>query len=288
MNAFATSRARMLLLAALVIGANGIAAQSRVVIPSEVEVARDRMSFADLLPASAPETLRARGTTIDLGRAPHAGTTRRIARREVLTAIAGEPGMASLMDVPPAILVRRLARSISVDEVREAIRRSIATGQAGAASELLGEITLLSAPLATEPGELTLEVSDAACDGATSRSNFRLRAANDTDFMPFLASVEGCAASALFARPAQVGPAEAAKHRLDRSLARNRRAPRGEILAAPGKPARLVTEGAGFRVSTPVVPLERGASGERIRVRLPDSRRVLFAIVVGPGLLRAE
>jgi len=57
------------------------------------------------------------------------------------------------------------------------------------------------------------------------------------------------------------------------------------LMVNEGKPAVLVMEGPAFRMTMPVVALENGALGQQIRVRNPDSRRIITAEVVGPGQL---
>lgn len=53
-----------------------------------------------------------------------------------------------------------------------------------------------------------------------------------------------------------------------------------------GKPAVMVAEGPSFRMTIPVIPLENGMLGQQVRVRNPDSQRVVAAQVVGPGRLQ--
>jgi len=57
------------------------------------------------------------------------------------------------------------------------------------------------------------------------------------------------------------------------------------LMVNQGKPAVLVMEGPSFRMTIPVVPLENGVLGQRVRVRNLDSRRIVAAEVVGPGRL---
>ncbi|MGO9271867.1 MAG: flagellar basal body P-ring formation chaperone FlgA [Terriglobia bacterium] len=52
-----------------------------------------------------------------------------------------------------------------------------------------------------------------------------------------------------------------------------------------GKRAVMVAEGSSFRMTIPVIPLENGVLGQQVRVRNPDSQRVVAAKVVGPGRL---
>jgi flagella basal body P-ring formation protein FlgA len=60
------------------------------------------------------------------------------------------------------------------------------------------------------------------------------------------------------------------------------------VLVMAGKPAKLVVETATLRMTALVTPLQSGVKGQIIRVRNPDTQRVLEAEVVGVGLLQAE
>jgi hypothetical protein len=62
---------------------------------------------------------------------------------------------------------------------------------------------------------------------------------------------------------------------------------RGRSLALAGKPANLMVEGDGFRISLPVVCLERGRLGQTIRAVDSSSHRVFWAEVVGVDRLLA-
>jgi hypothetical protein len=59
-------------------------------------------------------------------------------------------------------------------------------------------------------------------------------------------------------------------------------------LAKPGRPATLVMVGHNSRITTTVIPLERGKKGQWIRVRDAASHRVMVAEVVSEGMLRTS
>jgi Chaperone for flagella basal body P-ring formation len=59
-------------------------------------------------------------------------------------------------------------------------------------------------------------------------------------------------------------------------------------LTTRGKPATLILEDRGMRISVPVVCLEPGVLNQRIRVFDKQSRHVFLAEIVGAGLLRAS
>ncbi len=53
-----------------------------------------------------------------------------------------------------------------------------------------------------------------------------------------------------------------------------------------GAHATLVLEGSQSRIKIPVVALESGMAGTKIRIATPDRRNFYRAIVVGPDLLK--
>jgi hypothetical protein len=61
---------------------------------------------------------------------------------------------------------------------------------------------------------------------------------------------------------------------------------RGEWLVRAGSAATLVLEGQDLRISSPVICLENGRRGQRVRVMSPDHRRVGAAEVIEHGLVK--
>jgi flagella basal body P-ring formation protein FlgA len=59
------------------------------------------------------------------------------------------------------------------------------------------------------------------------------------------------------------------------------------ILVQPGKPTTLRLLSGSMRMLLEVIPLERGVLGQKIRVRLPATGKVLQGQVVGAGRLEA-
>ncbi|HEY1799383.1 MAG TPA: flagella basal body P-ring formation protein FlgA [Terriglobales bacterium] len=59
------------------------------------------------------------------------------------------------------------------------------------------------------------------------------------------------------------------------------------VLVEPGKPAVLVLQGQGMRITLPVTCLERGSLDQQVSVRDPMTRKIVQAKVVGPGQLQS-
>jgi len=61
----------------------------------------------------------------------------------------------------------------------------------------------------------------------------------------------------------------------------------GNLLVRRGQAAMLLWDQNGIRLTVPTVCLESGAPGKQIRTRIIPSGRVVRAIVVSAGMLRA-
>ena len=68
----------------------------------------------------------------------------------------------------------------------------------------------------------------------------------------------------------------------------SRPAPKPEILVAAGKRARLVLHSGFIQMTADVLPLEQGALGQQIRVRMPDTGKVWKAQVDGQSHLESR
>lgn len=87
-------------------------------------------------------------------------------------------------------------------------------------------------------------------------------------------------------------------HPVDRALAPHSRdnapstiltsAPSIPPIVRPGRPAALLCEQNGLRISMRVVPLKRAAMGETVKVLDPESHRKFLAQVVGVDFLRSD
>jgi flagella basal body P-ring formation protein FlgA len=60
------------------------------------------------------------------------------------------------------------------------------------------------------------------------------------------------------------------------------------LLVEPGRLATLTVAGPGFSVSTAVIPMDAGISGQTVRVKTKENGRILKAVVVDRDLLKGE
>ena len=190
------------------------------------------------------------------------------------------------LDAPPGGVARRQIRALTRAELHEAIRdgfrrRGLFEFQVLAESDLQ-----VMNPVFVTGEDPRLEVTSMACDSTGSRTWFRMRAAAEPGLLPFYVSAAGClGGSAWLSRGQQTNSVLGTSQGNGRPLAKVRDAPR-PVLVGPGQVAQLRIEGAGYRISRRVVPLEKGVLGQWVRVRCLDSRRVVKAQVGGSSLVQ--
>ena len=133
--------------------------------------------------------------------------------------------------------------------------------------------------LAARKPEVELQVSDVAWDTRQQAAQFRLRCRQRSGCVDFLVHI---ALPPPVAEDWQKRLGPPASSHLSAGLNVS-----GPLLAQRGKPATLVLEGGGMRISLPVICTEPGGLNQRIRVIDGHSHRVFYADVVGESLLRA-
>ncbi len=270
-----------------------------IALLSEVNVKTSAVQLSDLLPPDAPASLRAAGATISLGSAPVAGSVRRMSREEIEHALLDRPQILAGISVPAGVTVRRAHRQLSSAEVAAAI--SAVLGRQNAVDP--AKLNLQLSPLVTsdDPG---LEVTGVEFDAFHQLTRFRLWTAKEPENLPFyvtipgrqmgfktmpqsLAGTEAGAAARLETQPAASAHSEPVQP-VTYAGGFNSAAKRPEMIVKAGIATRLVIEGADYRLTSTVIPLQAGALGQEIRVRDPLTHKILNAQVAGPGLLKGS
>jgi flagellar basal body P-ring formation chaperone FlgA len=256
----------------------------RIELLREVRVTGASVFLSDLLPADAGASLQTRAGQISLGAAPQPGTTRVLERSGVLENVGAALDVAAEIAVPERMTISCDARPITVQEVFAAIRNAMELGGISAAGSLRPEDIQMQTQILVEPGDAGLQVLRSEFDAGLKRGRFLLWPAHDPKVLPFFATVrfaengppgvlhfEEAAnriASQPGARPARVMPAKA------------------EILVAPGETATLLLQSDALRMIADVVPLERGAMGQHVQVRVVDTGKIFRAQVDGRAHLQ--
>lgn len=259
----------------------------RAAVKSNVEVASgSALVVSDLLAPAACPGLAAQAARVSWGRAPLAGSRRVIAGEDVrrmLEKIRGsdpqlrEQGL--IFDVPERVVVRSAGRRASCSDLSARLTAS-SSGNARNRGEGVGEATCGAADRVTR--EAQIETLRKSWDPLLASWNVVARCRRPEECVPFLVRVPGPAdspelvlpTSPLKPKPGLSGPPAALRSSRD-------------LAVRPGQRATLVWEENGLRLEIPVVCLDGGAKGERVRARVGHSGRTLRAIVMESGRLRA-
>ena len=257
-------------------------------VVATVELAGPDLSLADLLgPSACPALVRA-AARLRIGSAPLAGSTRVLEGGEVRALLErvvlnnGSGGVDSVQ-VPERITVRRAGRHTSDAEIAEQVRAALPAGQVLSPGEI--ECRACS----RIPHDSPVQFVRSSWNPALGSWEISARCVHPADCVPFLVQVRGHAP--LPEMEESISAFRGPGARLETAGAA--RQPRGARLLGEAKPAVragetvfLAWDEAGILVTLPVVCLEPGAIGEKVRARLPRAGRVVQAVVVGPGELR--
>jgi hypothetical protein len=271
-----------------VLSANANAEDRRVLLLAEATVQTETLLLSDLLPSDAGPRLKSLAEKVSLGRAPQPGSLRVFRANELKRVIAEAAELAgefSKLELPEQVVVRRLGWPLEIDMVRQAIARSNLTNQ----------IDFSEAPIVV-PGNLTsrgpnpqLEVTAITVSPDRHHLLARVRCRELAACGTFLAEiflnypVPHTMRSGL--KPVSEGLVSATSF-LTRPARQAVLTAHGPVLVQPGHLALLVSEGDGFKITQPVMPLRRARLGELVRVSDPRTRRSWLAQVAGNGQLR--
>ena len=93
----------------------------RIALREKVEINRETISLADLLPPDAPLVLRTAGSAIELGLAPQSGSLRVWQAPQLVRKLAGQPALLSQILLPASITLRRAGWPIPRSAIASAI-----------------------------------------------------------------------------------------------------------------------------------------------------------------------
>ncbi len=294
---------------------NGPAAY-RITLRSHVTLSATQLTLADLLPATAPESLREATRGIKLGVAPQPPVLRILYRQQLRFLMAAHPRLLARFVIPDEIVIQRSYRLLTRNEVIQAIQAALRNEGAREMSGSALAKVHFSAPVYVTQKDPGLRVIRIECDPSRGETQFRLWTSKEPGILPFdvtlQSSVEvptliashtlapGQVVSAAdftvaltpASRSASGQPAAAADFEgmEPRTLVRRgqpvQRNEFGQaVLVEPDTLATLIVRGGGFNIKTMVTPLEQGVMGQEIRVRNIESRQVVEAQVAGRDLL---
>jgi len=271
----------------------------QVTVRASVEVAGE-FSLADLLGRGTCSKMLGAAAQVRMGSAPVAGSVRVLEGREVRAAVqkvvqklkgnlGREAGEFAPLLVPERITVRRAgARASCADIARSIPGTSPGTADCGAADRIARDAAL--------------EFSRPAWDPALGRWQLYARCVHPADCVPFLVRLRGRDAGA-GAGAGEGAEAEAetateagkARSPMARLAAMSSQSVgqaasgrgRAVALVRPGQAVTLLWDQDGIRLVIPAVALDPGAPGERVRARIVRGGRLVRAVVVSAGMVRA-
>jgi hypothetical protein len=280
----------------------------RVTVEAQIDVAPGKLSLADLLSADTCPGLARAAAQVDLGSSPLTGSVRVLAGSEVRARLeqlaAGITGGVSglqtvMMLVPERISIRRAGVRASCADISARLLASPGTlpWAAGAAAPTKSAFGL---PIAGDfpspmdcgaagriPQETPLQPTKTVWDPALGSWEVSARCVHAGDCVPFLVRVPGSnSASGNSARE----PGNLLRQRTLASLSSRPAAPgsgAGKLIVRAGEAVTLVWDQDGIRLVVPAIALDAGAEGQPVRARIARGGRMLPAIVVSAGIVRA-
>jgi hypothetical protein len=277
------------------------AADSKVPLLREVVVRGGSVYLADLLPERAPSSMRILAQRILIGRAPQPGSIRVLSGDAVLRRLVNDDVLRKV-EVPPQIVIHRSGRQITREEVAAAIQATLRHNKFLGNQLIAPEDISFMAPVMLSVDDAQLQVTRMELDPSLRQIKFLLASRADHSILPFVAMARSRVDLAQLdeaqdreaGRAGRTGeptrsvetispadgiealPAGLPVVRFDR-LAQQR-----VTLVEAGKTARLrLISGPSTQLSLDVTPLEPGAFGQQIRVRLRPTGRILEAQVIG-------
>jgi hypothetical protein len=283
--------ARWLLLFALSVPAcilNARAAGSPLwALLAEARVAGESIYLSDLLPARTPTAILDAAGKISLGAAPPPGGTITLSGDK----IAGFLPTAARSEiiVPPQVVIHRSGRMLTRDEVVAALRSALQSNKLPGASGMEAEDIHFSAPVQVSATDARLEVRRIDFDSGLKQARFLLASAADRRALPFLVTANLRPPSPDNPSHITETPSTASDLLTALRSAESAKFSAGMVaLVEPKKIAKLHVCSGTMQMFLDVVPLERGALHETVRVKIVGNGKILRGQVMAPGQLEAQ
>jgi hypothetical protein len=281
----------LVLLSLLPFTAGAGAAPPAWALLTEARVAGESIYLSDLLPAEATPGMREAAGKIRLAAAPPPGGTVTLAG-ERIAGLLPEAARQQMV-IPPHVLVHRASRPVTREEVVAAIQAALRRNGLPGRAALDPETVHFSPAVTVAATDARLEVRRIDYDAALDQDRFLLASAADPRALPFLVLAE---------RPSSAREESSAvgndKPRDARDLESALRAARpannsaisagGIPLVEPKKIAKMHVVSGSMQMFLQVLPLEKGALDETVRVKVAGSGQILRGRVIAPGQLEAQ
>jgi len=249
------------------------AQQAPVALRDEAVVQGETIRLADLLPLEVNAATRLAAAKINLGRAPQPGSVRVFSEDKLRSAVAGQIAVT----FPATTVVRGVGWPLREASIRQTLRES----EAGRHYDFAQARLVPPADFSTRTPDPRLEVLAIRSQADEPKLSASLRCGQRSDCGSFLVEI-------VFDEPVPVGigrPARLRTEKPDVAQAAPANPAPAPALVQPGRAAKMLFEGEGFKITTRVLPLQRAGMGQVIRVFDPMARQVSLARVEGKDLM---
>ncbi len=259
------------------------AAAPECALLTEARVTGDSIWLSDLLPSGTAAGLRQAAGRISLGTAPSPGSSLTLEGARIARLLPAAERAEIL--IPPQVLVHRAGRPLTREEVARAIQAAARENHLPV-GEVAPENVHFPAAVLVSASDPQLRVRRADFDAALHQDRFLLVSAADRRALPFLVTVDRAPGPSPAA--GEAGPEEIHQALLPAGEPVAAPAPVGPPLVEPRHWVRLHVVSGNMQMFLQVVPLEKGALQELVRVKLPGSGQILRGRVTGPGQMEAQ
>ncbi len=251
-----------------------------VALRTEATVQRGTIQLSDLLPSNVTAMMRLTAEKISLGKAPEPGSFRIFSAEGLRSTVGG----AMAVKFPALAVVHSAGWPLRDASIRRALRES----EAGRRYDFSQAELIPPADFSTGSADPQLEVLAIRPGKDARRRSADLRCQQRADCSHFLVEIvfgePVPAVSAARLHPGKSG--EGKSGAANSGGASHAAVVAGKVaLVQPGRPAALWFEGAGFKITTRVFPLQRAVLGQTVRVFDPAARHVSLARVEGKDLM---
>lgn len=265
--------------------------ETPIVVPEKIEVSGRTLTLAALLPANAPVELRSAAQNIDLGRGPLLGSIRVLKKDEMEARLKNFPEILQSILLPSQVIVQRRGSRIAPDQLQSAIAAFLRSRGWNMNGLPGGSAFQVEGAAKTSLPHAGLVVESATWDAEHKGLQFRVQCSDRTVCGNFLVHIQPGPETISLWRQRFGGPQQpfsvASAHAL--VVKRVAQKPSPElVLVLAGKPATLILQGNGIRITMPVICLEPGSLAQNIRVRDVLGKHSFEAKVIGAELLQAE
>jgi hypothetical protein len=235
--------------------------------------------------------MREAAGTIRLGAAPPPGGTLTLSA-ERIAGLLPEAARQQMV-IPPHVLVHRAGRPITREEVVAAIQAALRRNGLPGGATLAPEGVHFSPAVTVAAADAKLEVRRIDFDAALQQDRFLLASAADPRALPFVVLAERSPAAP---QDPSAGERDGRGEGLDLESALRAARPAnssaasvgGMPLVEPKKIAQMHVVSGSMQMFLQVLPLEKGALHETVRVKVAGSGQILHGRVIAPGQLEAQ